>query len=37
MRGKSTPEQSFARIYAVWVHKSTSPGDRAAAKGKIDR
>jgi hypothetical protein len=34
---KSTPAQTFARIYALWVHKGTSPGDRASAKDKIDR
>jgi hypothetical protein len=34
---KSTPAQTFKRIYALWVHKGTSSGDRANAKGKIDR
>jgi len=33
---KSSPAQRFAKIYAVWIHKSTSAGDRANAKRQID-
>jgi len=33
---KSTPAQTFARIFAVFVHPSTSEGDRANAKRKIE-
>jgi hypothetical protein len=33
---KSTPAQTFARIFAVWVHPGTQPGDRANAGRKMD-
>src|SRR5262249_35461760 len=33
---KSTPAQTFARIFAVWVHPGTQPGDRANAERKMD-
>jgi hypothetical protein len=33
---KSTPAQTFARIFAVFVHPSTSEGDRTNAKRKIE-
>ena len=33
---KSTPAQTFARIFAVWIHPGTQPGDRANAGRKMD-
>jgi len=33
---KSTPAQTFARIFAVWVHPGTQPGDRTNAERKMD-
>jgi hypothetical protein len=33
---KGTPSQTFARIFAVWMHPSTQLGDRANAERKLD-
>jgi hypothetical protein len=35
-RGKSTPAQTFAGIFAVWVHPGTEPELRATAERKMD-
>jgi hypothetical protein len=33
---KSTPAQTFKRIFDVWTHSGTQPGDRANAERKMD-
>jgi hypothetical protein len=33
---KSTPAQTFKRIFDIWAHPGTQPGDRANAERKMD-
>jgi hypothetical protein len=33
---KSTPAQTFKRIFDTWAHPGTQPGDRANAERKMD-
>src|SRR6516225_12292288 len=36
LMAKSTPAQTFKRIFDTWIHPGTQPGDRANAERKMD-